>query len=134
MCPPPANDADQSQDVVSGESPLKFALFSGHDTVIAPLLASLGAYDCLWPPYASYLAFELWTKPERSADRPKRRALQEENGESEPGTSAAGVGKMESLPPHRDEGKEEGNEAYVRMTFNGKPVTHHITDCENIDE
>ncbi|CAM9970565.1 unnamed protein product, partial [Phaeothamnion confervicola] len=26
------------------------ALFSGHDTVIAPVLAAIGAYDCTWPP------------------------------------------------------------------------------------
>lgn len=119
--------------MVSGESPWKFALFSGHDTVIAPLLASLGAYDCRWPPYASHIAFELWTKPEGSADGPKRRALQEENGDSESGTRVAGVGEIEASPPQEVEGKAEGNEAYVRVTFNGKPVTHHITDCKDVD-
>lgn len=72
--------------------------------------------------------------------------LQEENGGSKPGASAgdavsggegvAGVGVMESAPPDTPEemgGKEEGNEAYVRVTFNGKPVTHHITDCKDVD-
>ncbi|CAN0385483.1 unnamed protein product, partial [Hapterophycus canaliculatus] len=44
----------------------KFVLFSGHDTVVAPLLAALGAYDCRWPPYASHVAFELWSKPSPS--------------------------------------------------------------------
>lgn len=42
---------------------VKMSIFSGHDTVIAPVLAGLGAYngkDCVWPPYASRIAFELW--------------------------------------------------------------------------
>ncbi|KAL0477283.1 cf60 [Acrasis kona] len=38
---------------------LKYALFSGHDTTIAPLLALFGLYDGHWPPYASNLVFEL---------------------------------------------------------------------------
>ncbi|CAN0552189.1 unnamed protein product, partial [Ectocarpus sp. 8 AP-2014] len=51
------------QRTLSGDNPTKFALFSGHDTVVAPLLAAFGAYDCRWPPYASHVAFELWSKP-----------------------------------------------------------------------
>jgi hypothetical protein len=43
----------------SHEAP-PFVLYSGHDTVIAPLLSALGAYDCKWPPYASRVVFELW--------------------------------------------------------------------------
>ena len=42
---------------------VKMGIFSGHDTVIAPVLAGLGVYsgqDCIWPPYASRIAFELW--------------------------------------------------------------------------
>ena len=47
----------------SSDAP-RFVLFSGHDTVIAPLLAALGGLRapgaCRWPPYASHVAFELW--------------------------------------------------------------------------
>ncbi|CAE8692947.1 unnamed protein product [Polarella glacialis] len=41
------------------------AVFSGHDTVIAPLLSALGAYHrfCEWPSYASRIAFELYSRP-----------------------------------------------------------------------
>lgn len=42
---------------------VKLTLLSGHDTVIAPVLASLGLYTnglCVWPPYASRIVFELW--------------------------------------------------------------------------
>ncbi|CAN0030126.1 unnamed protein product, partial [Discosporangium mesarthrocarpum] len=48
------------KDALMGMSPVKFFLYSGHDTVIAPVLASLGAFNCEWPPYASHVAFELW--------------------------------------------------------------------------
>jgi hypothetical protein len=38
----------------------KLALFSGHDTTIIPLLASLGVWnDTAWPPYASMVIIEL---------------------------------------------------------------------------
>mmetsp|Transcript_17780 Transcript_17780/g.22889 ORF Transcript_17780/g.22889 Transcript_17780/m.22889 type:complete len:492 (+) Transcript_17780:251-1726(+) len=37
-----------------------FSLYLGHDTVISPVLAVLGVYDCKWPPYASYISIELW--------------------------------------------------------------------------
>eukprot|EP01063_Lacrimia_lanifica_P005131 TRINITY_DN12951_c0_g1_i1.p1 TRINITY_DN12951_c0_g1~~TRINITY_DN12951_c0_g1_i1.p1 ORF type:complete len:469 (+),score=100.85 TRINITY_DN12951_c0_g1_i1:95-1501(+) len=53
--------ADSLQAVADGHAygrPVK--LFFGHDTVIAPVLAALGVFDCKWPPYASRLAFELW--------------------------------------------------------------------------
>ena len=45
----------------------RISLYSGHDTVIAPLLAALGVLAapvaCAWPPYASHVVFELWTGP-----------------------------------------------------------------------
>ncbi|KAJ1959723.1 hypothetical protein GGI12_004188 [Dipsacomyces acuminosporus] len=56
---------DQMKDHIDGKiSKLKLALYSGHDTTIAPLLAVFKASNrnMLWPPYASSLAFELWKK------------------------------------------------------------------------
>jgi hypothetical protein len=47
---------------VGAASP-RLTLFSGHDTVIAPVLAALGVYHgdmCVWPPYASRIVFELY--------------------------------------------------------------------------
>lgn len=52
---------DLLDDAASGETTLKFALFSGHDTTVGPLLAALRADDSVWPHYASNVAFELWT-------------------------------------------------------------------------
>lgn len=38
------------QESATGKSHIKFSLLSGHDTVIAPVLASLGVSTCGWPP------------------------------------------------------------------------------------
>jgi hypothetical protein len=50
------------QDNANGGSNVRLAVFVGHDTVIAPILSSLGVSECGWPPYASRIAFELWEK------------------------------------------------------------------------
>jgi len=47
--------------------PAKLRLVSGHDTTIVPLLAALGCYDGKWPPYASYIALELWAETDPSS-------------------------------------------------------------------
>ena len=58
------------ENVSSGKSKDKLTIFSGHDTVIAPVLAALGLYHgdrCAWPSYASRIVFELYrlkTKPQ----------------------------------------------------------------------
>ena len=47
----------------------RLVLLSGHDTVVAQLLAAIGGmgdgHHCRWPPYASRLVFELWRAPRR---------------------------------------------------------------------
>ncbi|KAJ2747008.1 hypothetical protein GGI20_000904 [Coemansia sp. BCRC 34301] len=56
---------DQMQEHIGGKTgSLKFALYSGHDSTVAPLLAVLHASNrnMLWPPYASNILFELWKK------------------------------------------------------------------------
>lgn len=50
---------------------LKLAVFSGHDSVVAPVLSALGVYSgdlCRWPPYASRIAFELYQKSSDQQD------------------------------------------------------------------
>ncbi|CAN0049371.1 unnamed protein product [Pylaiella littoralis] len=178
------------RQALNGEIATKFALFSGHDTVVAPLLAALGAYDCRWPPYASHVAFELWSKPPSSGsgdgdgdgdgEEPPRRVLLEDGGDATADADAAAAGTEGDVlkggnahaeeevvdaraPPIEElsagEGtpageklilgsgggvgaesaergaaavgvKHEGQEeAFVRVTFQGQPVTHRITDC-----
>ena len=46
-----------------GEKGIKFAMSGCHDTTLAAMLSSLGAYDTQrWPPYTSHLAVELFKK------------------------------------------------------------------------
>lgn len=166
------------QGLLEGEVETKFAFFSGHDTVIAPLLAALGAYDCRWPPYASHVAFELWSKPSQAPNRKggedegrrdrrlARRGLAggadtagdpEDEGDAveadaggeieslaDVGELAEGefegedrmseAGEMDGDPRDGDgkveKGSDEEEEVYVRVTFNGEPVTHRITLCK----
>lgn len=50
------------QSNADGSSRVRLAVYVGHDTVIAPILAALGYPVCGWPPYASRITFELWQK------------------------------------------------------------------------
>ncbi|OQS02437.1 hypothetical protein THRCLA_05196 [Thraustotheca clavata] len=45
-------------------TPPRFVLYSGHDDTVMPILAALGGELWLkdWPPYAAFLAFELYTE------------------------------------------------------------------------
>ena len=43
------------------KSPLKFVLYSGHDSTVTPLLINLGVHNRKrWTPYATRVVFELW--------------------------------------------------------------------------
>lgn len=62
---------DQNKDklLISGDTAAqpKFVFWSSHDTTLAALLASLGAFELdgphsRYPPYASTVIFELWAK------------------------------------------------------------------------
>ncbi len=54
-----------------GETKLKFALSGCHDTTLASVLTSLGAFDKEdWPPFTSHVAFELFRR--RNSPEPVR--------------------------------------------------------------
>lgn len=53
-------------EVVKQTTPLKFALYSGHDTTLMALLQDLDIPDGHWPPYASTLAFEVYKKQSKA--------------------------------------------------------------------
>ncbi|CCX12333.1 histidine phosphatase superfamily [Pyronema domesticum] len=50
--------ATRSIAAARGETAVKLALMGCHDTTIAGLLASLGAFDEIWPPFTSSIAVE----------------------------------------------------------------------------
>ena len=82
----------------------KITIFSGHDTVIAPVLAALGVYRqkdlCVWPPYASRIVFEVYVKANAA-------------------TSSFTV----------DQAKEE---VMIRVLYNGLDVTKDIEECGKV--
>jgi len=79
----------------------KMVLFSGHDTVLSPLLSMLGIHDWRWPPYASRLVFELW---------------QDTSGVKHQPTDSNILSKF-------------GN-YFIRVLYNGKDLTSKVKFCE----
>jgi len=54
---------DNVVDYIShNKTDIKYRLYSGHDSTIAPLLGLLELYDSQWPPFASYINLELFSK------------------------------------------------------------------------
>jgi acid phosphatase len=67
----------QSMKGRGGEWKIKFALSGAHDTTIAGILASLGAFEGengKWPPYTSHIAMELFRKSNVPCREPTLRA------------------------------------------------------------
>jgi hypothetical protein len=102
----------ETREHQNNEDGTKFTLYSGHDTVIAPVLAALGVYDrfCVWPPYASRIAFELW----ESLRTPMVR--KHDCGDANCGYSSVRFNKTI-------------DRFYVRVIFNGEDVTRYIPAC-----
>ena len=84
-------------------------IFSGHDTVIAPVLTALGVYQhsafCSWPDYASRIAFEAWF--------PIGKKLKEN-------PLGNGINSTFAL---------RNSNVHIRVVYNGHDVTGHIPAC-----
>jgi hypothetical protein len=99
----------------------KVSIFSGHDTVIAPVLAGLGIYTdelCVWPGYASNIVVELW--------HPKKDAAN--------GASVGTTANLQKLFPGLWETAKPAQpssyaQSFVRVYFNGEDVTQRIPTC-----
>jgi len=81
----------------------KVTIFSGHDTVISPVLAALGVYKqfCTWPSLASRIVFELW-KVSKSL-----------NNRSDSNSNS------------------RYSDYFVRILFNGEDIVMKIPKCQN---
>eukprot|EP00794_Sanderia_malayensis_P015145 gene15145-16702_t len=91
----------QAGKLIDGETNMhKIVMFSGHDTVLVPLLAVLGVHDGKWPPYASRIVFELW----------------ESKTNHNPGIAGSDLYQ-----------KFQGY--YLRVIYNGKPLTGKVKFC-----
>lgn len=101
----------------------KLSVFSGHDTVIAPVLAGLGVYKhalCNWPGYASRVVFELW----------------QPRGGIEGSIPALGeMAGLKTLFPEKTVKSASGSantdyaRSFVRVYYNGQDVTQMIPTC-----
>jgi len=130
----------------------KLSILSGHDTVIAPLLAALGVYRsnglCIWPGYASRIVFELY-KPllpynEDIHHLPKIELLDSSSNAiviankyltSQSKLASTLIKKtilhsginitsiIEAIESHR--------ELFVRVIYNGKDITQYIPMCQH---
>jgi acid phosphatase len=95
------------EDRVSGRSPLRLAVYSAHDTVLAPFLCGLGVFDWRWPPFTSHVEIELFRKSSRYM------SLSWGNG--------FGLKKRSSTEVDGD-GAAPREDHYVRVRYNGQTM------------
>lgn len=55
------SDDDNAELKTRIDDDISMLIYSGHDSTLVPVLCALGIYDDIWPPYASYLCFEIAT-------------------------------------------------------------------------
>ncbi|KAL8636555.1 MAG: hypothetical protein Q9228_006058 [Teloschistes exilis] len=109
-----------------GESAIKFAMSGCHDTTLAAMLSSLGAFQSgKWPPYTSHIAVELF-KDESTAREPAPPA------DNAPRQTFLGASRKSTKPssvmtrkPSQDltaEEKEKLQGYFVRLRYNDRPM------------
>ncbi|KAK0646416.1 putative acid phosphatase [Cercophora newfieldiana] len=107
--------------VDSAENPagkVKLGLSGCHDTTLAAVLASLGAFETnAWPPFTSHIAVEMFRKDEPAATTTKGRSWWGGLfGSSSP------IGRKPSPELSASE-KQKLDGYYVRLRYNDEPVT-----------
>ena len=130
-----------------GEKSIRMALSGCHDTTLAAILASLGAFNTdRWPPYTSHVAIELFRKESNQSGAPFNTqqtslATSSKNKELSSWSSVFGTAKQKAgLDPHTAPGiarrpvdqispkeRTQLGRFYVRMRYNDTPVT--IPSC-----
>ncbi|GAB1320697.1 hypothetical protein MFIFM68171_10907 [Madurella fahalii] len=108
---------------------IRFGLSGCHDTTLAGILASLGAYDTdRWPPFTSHIAIELFREsriPAPAEEVPQRSSGKRSWWASLFGSRASTPSNIRRKPTTEltpeERGKLEGY--YVRMRYNDEPIT-----------
>ncbi|KAI4169279.1 MAG: hypothetical protein LQ348_007307 [Seirophora lacunosa] len=110
-----------------GQTSIKFAMSGCHDTTLAGVLSSLGAFEAeKWPPYTSSLAVELFkdmsvkeppAKPVESV--PRQGFL----GSSRKTTKPSSVIMRKPVQDFSAEEKAKLQGYYVRLRYNDRPMT-----------
>ncbi|TEA19321.1 putative acid phosphatase [Colletotrichum sidae] len=125
-------------------TPVRFGMSGCHDTTLAGVLASLGAFDTdKWPPYTSHIAVEMFRSSatpavETSTEQPVA-ATPKTGGwltswfslgrasAPSPGTAPLGIGRK-PVSELTDTEKSKLDGYYVRLRYNDEPVT--IPGCK----
>eukprot|EP01032_Pedospumella_encystans_P017089 gene17089-19481_t len=116
-------------------APARVSVFSGHDTVIAPVLAGLGVYRdhlCRWPGYASSIVFELWQPAKNNTLSPLSPPVQAGAAASVPqGLKTLFPSIVTPAPGETIStlGQTYYANSFVRVFFNGEDVTQRIPAC-----
>ena len=118
-----------------GEKAIKFAMSGCHDTTLAAMLTSLGAYDTQrWPPYTSHVAVELFKDKDsqgQTLSNPSPRQsfwsswfgkpIEVLKGTSVPENEEIAVRKQ--VKDMRADEKAKLDGYYVRLRYNDRPMT-----------
>lgn len=112
--------------------PIKFALSGCHDTTLAAILASMGAFETLeWPPFTSSVAIELFSKKRDSTEsavvEPKDTAsksgilsfLTGRSSTTPSSPSDLARKPLDSYPPAT---RDTLRQHYVRIRYNDRPM------------
>ena len=113
---------------IGGERQIKFGLSGCHDTTLAAILSSLGAFEGeKWPPYTSHLAIELFRKDDEIMSSPELKSPQKPRMLSFGGTkrneSTQGGIARRKLEGMSDAEREKLKGYYVRLRYNDRPMT-----------
>ncbi|KAL2140300.1 hypothetical protein VTI28DRAFT_3983 [Corynascus sepedonium] len=104
---------------------IRFGLSGCHDTTLAGVLASLGAYNTeRWPPFTSHIAVEMFKESNKVAGPPKEPSSKGSWWTSIFGASRepAKIGRKPTTEL-TDAEKEKLDGYYVRIRYNDEPVT-----------
>ncbi|KAI5917101.1 putative acid phosphatase [Camillea tinctor] len=112
-----------------GATPVRFGLSGCHDTTLAAVLASLGAFDTdKWPPYTSHIAIELFRKQGGTSNSSVKGQAKNSSwfgslfSSVKPGTPPPGIGRKQSDELTAEE-KAKLNGYYVRLRYNDEVVS-----------
>ena len=124
------------------QEPPKFGLSGAHDTTLAALLASMGAFEHEnWPPYTSHLAFELFRNEQYPTPSPIENPLPSKSSrlssfffKSEPQATSNSTPSI-ARTPLTDLSPAQRSRLYgyfVRIRYNDRPVT--VPACRPMDK
>lgn len=127
------------RDDDSADAAEKLSVFSGHDTVIAPVLAALGVYHgalCYWPPYASRIVFELYRQHsppddstvEAGAWTGVSTGLHGLYADTTSNSNSNSAVEPAAFSPQQ---KSLYSRAFVRILFNGQEITQGVPACSS---